>query len=116
MKDSTTHNPTIQYRLDTYGDDLNEVLEEFDTPEFRVHIKGMIYAGQDLGLLEHITTTISATDKSQPPVLPTRFREYKARLMFMDSVNEDCHSCQNYLVRTAKLAEELLRFPHNPTC
>ena len=113
-KDSTIHNPTIEYRLDSYGDDLNEVLEDFDMPEFRVHIKSMICAGLDLGLLEHITKTISATDKSKEPVLPTRFREYRARLVFVDSVSEDGQGCQNYLVRSSELARELLRFPHNP--
>ncbi len=110
MKDSTI----IEFRLDSYGDDLIEVIEGLNIPALRAFIKGHIYAGNDLGLLEHLTTTISGMDKSKPPVLPTHFREYCARLMFMDSVNADCRSCQNYLVRTSKLAEELLRFPNNP--
>ncbi len=114
MKDSTTSNPTIEYRLDSYGDDLNDCLEGFDIPEFHDHIKNAVRSGYDLGLLEHITTTLSDMNKNEPTVFPTYFKEYRARLMFMDSVDEDCHSCQNYLVRTARLAEELLRFPHNP--
>lgn len=112
MENSTTHDTIIEYRLDIFGDDLEEVIAGM-APELSDAMKSCIKSGQELGFVEKLSKALNDSQQEKK-VSPTYFREYRARIVFMDSIDEDGTAKDSYLVRTSSLKVELKRFPDNP--
>ncbi len=108
----------IEFRLDTYGDDLDQCVK-MDGLEFIADdVKKHVIAGQDIGIIEKLVDILNEDQREKhgpdyKQLRPTAFTVYRARLVFLNSANVEGRTCQNFLVRTSTLAKELKKFPNN---